>query len=51
MTIAILAAYLMGSLSSAVIVCKIMGLPDPREQGSKNPGVEPRSHACAKCLA
>ncbi len=38
MTIAILAAYLMGSLSSAVIVCKIMGLPDPREQGSKNPG-------------
>lgn len=32
------AAYLMGSLSSAVIVSRLMGLPDPREQGSKNPG-------------
>jgi len=31
-------AYLLGSLSSAVIVSRIMGLPDPREQGSKNPG-------------
>ncbi len=30
--------YLLGSLSSAVLVCKIMGLPDPRTQGSKNPG-------------
>lgn len=31
-------AYLMGSVSSAIIVCKAIGLPDPREQGSKNPG-------------
>ncbi|MCL5261258.1 MAG: glycerol-3-phosphate 1-O-acyltransferase PlsY [Gammaproteobacteria bacterium] len=31
-------AYLIGSLSSAVIVCKALGLPDPRTQGSKNPG-------------
>jgi glycerol-3-phosphate acyltransferase PlsY len=31
-------AYLLGSLSSAVIVSKLSGLPDPREQGSKNPG-------------
>lgn len=31
-------AYLMGSLSTAVIVSKLFGLPDPREQGSKNPG-------------
>jgi len=30
--------YLCGSLASAVIVCRIMGLPDPREQGSGNPG-------------
>lgn len=30
--------YLMGSISSAVIVCKLFGFPDPREQGSKNPG-------------
>ncbi len=30
--------YLLGSLSSAIIVCKAMRLPDPRTQGSKNPG-------------
>lgn len=34
----ILAAYLLGSLSSAIIVCKLAGLPDPRDQGSGNPG-------------
>ena len=34
----IIGAYLLGSLSSAVIVCKLMGLPDPRTQGSNNPG-------------
>ena len=34
----IVAAYLIGSLSSAIIVCKIMGLPDPRGEGSGNPG-------------
>lgn len=34
----IFAAYLIGSLSSAIIVCKIMGLPDPRGEGSGNPG-------------
>lgn len=34
----IFAAYLIGSLSSAIIVCKIMGLPDPRSEGSGNPG-------------
>ena len=33
-----LIAYLFGSLSSAVIVSKIMGLPDPRSGGSNNPG-------------
>lgn len=31
-------AYLMGSVSSAVVVCRAMGLPDPRSEGSKNPG-------------
>ncbi len=30
--------YLFGSLSSAIIVCKLMKLPDPRTQGSNNPG-------------
>ncbi|MFZ2311870.1 MAG: glycerol-3-phosphate 1-O-acyltransferase PlsY [Methylobacter sp.] len=32
------AAYLIGSISSAIITCRLMGLPDPREQGSGNPG-------------
>lgn len=32
------AAYLVGSVSSAIIICRLMGLPDPREQGSGNPG-------------
>lgn len=32
------AAYLLGSVSSAIIVCRVMGLPDPRQQGSGNPG-------------
>lgn len=32
------AAYLLGSLSSAILVCRLMGLPDPRTQGSNNPG-------------
>ena len=31
-------AYLIGSLSFAVIVSKLMGLSDPRSYGSKNPG-------------
>jgi acyl phosphate:glycerol-3-phosphate acyltransferase len=34
----VLFAYFIGSVSSAVIVCKLMGLADPREQGSGNPG-------------
>jgi len=34
----ILLAYLMGSLSTAIIYCKVAGLPDPRSQGSGNPG-------------
>ena len=31
-------AYLLGSLSFAVIVSRFMGLKDPRSYGSKNPG-------------
>lgn len=34
----VVAAYLLGSVSSAIIVCRLMGLPDPRTQGSNNPG-------------
>ena len=36
--ILILASYLLGSISTAIIVCKLMGLGDPREGGSGNPG-------------
>jgi acyl phosphate:glycerol-3-phosphate acyltransferase len=36
--IAIVAAYLIGSISCAVLICKFANLPDPRTQGSKNPG-------------
>jgi len=31
-------AYLAGSVSSAIIVCRLLGLPDPRGEGSGNPG-------------
>lgn len=31
-------SYLIGSISAAIITCKIMGLPDPRTLGSNNPG-------------
>src|SRR5438093_9397160 len=36
--IAAVAAYLIGSLSFAVIVSRVMGLADPRSYGSGNPG-------------
>jgi glycerol-3-phosphate acyltransferase PlsY len=32
------AAYLLGSISSAIVVCRLLGLPDPRGEGSGNPG-------------
>jgi glycerol-3-phosphate acyltransferase PlsY len=34
----IVVAYLLGSISSAILVCRILGLPDPRTTGSNNPG-------------
>lgn len=36
--LAVVAAYLLGSLSFAVIVSRVMGLKDPRSYGSHNPG-------------
>ena len=54
-----LAAYLIGSLSFAVIVSRVMGLSDPRSYGSGNPGATnvlrsgnkaaARAHAAARC--
>ena len=34
----VLLAYLLGSLSFAVIISKVLGMSDPRSYGSKNPG-------------
>ena len=34
----ILGGYLFGSISTAIVVCRLMGLPDPRSVGSGNPG-------------
>ncbi len=34
----IVVAYLLGSISTAIVVCKLMALPDPRTEGSNNPG-------------
>ncbi|MGQ0657135.1 MAG: glycerol-3-phosphate 1-O-acyltransferase PlsY [Chromatiales bacterium] len=34
----VLFSYLIGSLSTAIIVCRIVGAPDPRTVGSRNPG-------------
>ena len=37
-TLLIFSAYLLGSFSAAILVCKILGLSDPRAGGSGNPG-------------
>ena len=34
----IVGGYLFGSVSSAIITCRVLGLPDPRSEGSRNPG-------------
>jgi len=36
--VAVVASYLLGSLSFAVIVSRMLGMADPRSYGSKNPG-------------
>ncbi|MDE1333432.1 glycerol-3-phosphate 1-O-acyltransferase PlsY [Vibrio aestuarianus] len=34
----IIFAYLLGSISSAVLICRVLRLSDPRDVGSNNPG-------------
>ncbi|KAB7627303.1 glycerol-3-phosphate 1-O-acyltransferase PlsY [Alkalilimnicola sp. S0819] len=34
----VLLGYLFGSVSAAILVCRALGLPDPRASGSHNPG-------------
>lgn len=36
--IMLLIAYALGSICSAILICQALGLPDPRSEGSKNPG-------------
>lgn len=36
--VCVLFSYLLGSISSAIIVARLLGLPDPRTEGSRNPG-------------
>ena len=36
-------AYLLGSISFAIVVSRLMRLPDPRSYGSKNPAATPGS--------
>jgi len=36
--ILVTSAYLLGSISSAILLSKLMGFKDPRSEGSKNPG-------------
>jgi len=38
MVFAVLGAYLLGSVSFAIVVSRLFALPDPRSYGSKNPG-------------
>lgn len=47
----LLFGYLLGSVSSAIIACKLMGLPDPRSQGSGNPGATNILRMAGKKLA
>ncbi len=44
----IISSYLIGSLSSSIIVCKILRLPDPRTTGSKNAGATNISRFASK---
>jgi acyl phosphate:glycerol-3-phosphate acyltransferase len=49
--VAVVVAYLIGSLSFAVIVSRVMGLSDPRTFGSKNPGATNVLRAGSKSAA
>ena len=44
-------AYLFGSLSSAVVISQLFGLPDPRTAGSKNPGATNVYRLCGRVPA
>jgi glycerol-3-phosphate acyltransferase PlsY len=37
-SLCLIIAYLLGSISTAIVVCRLLRLPDPRTEGSRNPG-------------
>lgn len=47
----IICVYLFGSISTAILLCKLFNLPDPRAQGSKNPGTTNVLRIAGKKLA
>lgn len=47
----VLAAYLAGSVSFAVVICRLRGDPDPRGVGSGNPGATNAARAGGKTAA
>ena len=49
--VSIFAAYLLGSVSSSIIICKITNNPDPRGEGSGNPGATNVLRIAGKKLA
>ncbi|MGD9109236.1 MAG: glycerol-3-phosphate 1-O-acyltransferase PlsY [Gammaproteobacteria bacterium] len=49
--ICIIIAYLLGSISSAIIICKLFGYPDPRTLGSGNAGATNVLRIAGKKLA
>jgi acyl phosphate:glycerol-3-phosphate acyltransferase len=49
--IAIIIAYLLGAVPSAIIVCKFAKVSDPRTEGSKNPGTTNVLRIAGKKLA
>ena len=44
-------AYLVGSISSAILLCRAFGYPDPRTEGSSNPGATNVMRVAGKPLA
>jgi len=49
--VCIIIAYLLGSISSAIIICKLFGYPDPRTVGSYNAGATNVLRVAGKKLA
>lgn len=47
----IILAYIVGSISSAIVFSKLLKLPDPRSMGSKNPGTTNMLRLAGKKLA